>query len=83
MSLQLCPTLCDPVDCSPPDSFVQGILQIRIPAWVPSSRESSRPRDRAASPALAGGGFFSTSTTWEAHFYLFNTKNILYWDIVN
>ena len=80
MSLQLCPTLCDPVDCSPPDSFVQGILQIRIPEWVPSSRESSRPRDQAA---LAGGGFFSTSTTSEAHFYLFNTKNILYRDIVN
>ena len=26
-SLQLCPTLCDPVDCSPTDSFIQGIFQ--------------------------------------------------------
>ena len=29
-SLPLCPTLCDPVDNSPPGSFVQGILQARI-----------------------------------------------------
>ena len=29
-SLQLCLTLCDPMDCSPPGSSVQGILQTRI-----------------------------------------------------
>ena len=29
-SLQLCPTLCDPIDCSPPGSFVHGIYQARI-----------------------------------------------------
>ena len=33
-SLQLCPTLCDPMDCSPPGSSVLGILQARIPEWV-------------------------------------------------
>ena len=40
---QLCPTLCDPVDCSPPGSSVHGILQVRILEWVarPSSRGSS------------------------------------------
>ena len=32
-SLQLCPTLCDPIDGSPPDSFVSGILQARILEW--------------------------------------------------
>ena len=31
---QLCPTLCDPMDCSPPGSFVHGILQARIPEWI-------------------------------------------------
>ena len=38
-----CPTLCDPVDCSPPGSSVHGILQARILEWVvmPSSRGSS------------------------------------------
>ena len=29
-SLQSCPTLCDPIDCSPPGSPVPGILQARM-----------------------------------------------------
>ena len=33
-SLQLCPTLCDPIDGSPPDSPVPGILQARTLEWV-------------------------------------------------
>ena len=39
--------LCDPVDCSPPDSSVHGILQARRLEWVAvsSCRGSSRPRD--------------------------------------
>ena len=32
--LQSCPTLCDPMDCSPPGSPVQGILQARILEWI-------------------------------------------------
>ena len=32
--LQSCPTLCDPIDGSPPGSSVPGILQARIPEWV-------------------------------------------------
>ena len=45
--LQSCPTLCDPVDCSPPGSSVHGILQARKLEWVAmlSSRGSSQPRD--------------------------------------
>ena len=31
---QSCPTLCDSMDCSPPDSSVHGILQVRILEWV-------------------------------------------------
>ena len=39
--------LCDPMDCSPPGSSVNGILQARILQWVgiSFSRGSSRPRD--------------------------------------
>ena len=39
---QLCLTLCDPMDCSPPGSPVHGILQARILEWVtiPFSRGS-------------------------------------------
>ena len=33
-SLQSCPTLCDPIDDSPPGSPVPGILQARILEWV-------------------------------------------------
>ena len=46
--LQLCLTLCDPMDCSLLVSSVYGILQARILEWVamPFSRESSQPRDQ-------------------------------------
>ena len=45
--LHLQPTLCDPMNCSPPGSSVHGILQARILESVAkaSSRESSWPRD--------------------------------------
>ena len=47
-SLQPWPTLCDPMDCSPPGSTVCGILQPRMLEWVAlsSSRGSSHPRDQ-------------------------------------
>ena len=32
--LQSCPTLCDPIDGSPPDCSVPGILQARTLEWV-------------------------------------------------
>ena len=31
---QSCPTLCGPMDCSPPGSSIHGILQVGIPEWV-------------------------------------------------
>ena len=36
-SLQSCPTLCDPMDGSPPGSLIHGILQARTLEWVASS----------------------------------------------
>ena len=47
-SLQLCSTLCNPTDCSPPGSSVHGILQARTLEWVamPSFRGSSPPSDQ-------------------------------------
>ena len=43
---QLCPTLCDPMDCCLPGSSVHGIVQARILEWVAVSfsRGSSPPR---------------------------------------
>ena len=45
---QLCPTLCDPMDCSPPCSSVQGISQVRKLKWVAISysRRPSQPKDQ-------------------------------------
>ena len=45
---QLCLTLCDPMDCSPPGSSVRGVLQARVLEWVAMSfsRGSSQPRDQ-------------------------------------
>ena len=53
---QLCPTLSDPVDCSPPGSSVCGILQARVPEWVAISfsRGSSWPRDQTLVSHFAG-----------------------------
>ena len=54
---QLCLTLRNPMDCSPPGSSVHGILQTRILEWVaiPFSRGSSHPKDRNWVPCIAGG----------------------------
>jgi len=40
-SLQSCPTLCDPIDGSPPGSVVPGVLQARILEWVAISFSSA------------------------------------------
>ena len=57
---QLCPTLCDPMDSSPPGSSVHGILQARILVWlaIPFSRGYSQPRDRTWVSCI-GGRFFT------------------------
>ena len=39
--LQSCPTLCDPIDSSPPGSSVHGILQARTLEWVAISSSSA------------------------------------------
>ena len=62
-----CPTLCDPMDCSPPGSSVHGILQARRLKWVgiPFSRGSSWPRDQTRVSCIAGR-FFTIWVTREA-----------------
>ena len=61
---QLCPTLCNPTDCSPPGSPVHGILQARILEWgvISFSRDSSWLREWTASPASSALAcrFFTT-----------------------
>ena len=58
-SLQLCLSLCNPMDHSLPGSSIYGILQARILEWVAifSSRGSSRPRNRMRVSCVAGRFF--------------------------
>ena len=70
---QLCLTLCDPMNCSQPGSSVHGIpqagtLEWTAMEWIPPPGNFPNPGIEPISlisPALAGG-FFTTSTTWEA-----------------
>ena len=64
---QSCPTLCNPMDSSPPGSPVHGIPQTRILEWVslPFSRASSWHRDRTWVFCI-GGRFFTIWATREA-----------------
>ena len=61
---QSCPTLCNPMDCSPPGSSVHWIHQTRIleRAAKPSCRGPSQPRDRTcfSSGFCIAGRFFAT-----------------------
>ena len=59
---QLCLTLWDPMDCSPPGSSVHGILQARKTKWVAISfsKGTSRPRDQTWVSCIAGWFF----TVW-------------------
>ena len=43
--LQSCPTLCNPIDGSPPGSSVPGILQTRILEWVAISFSTQTTRE--------------------------------------
>ena len=56
-----CPTLCNPMDCSPPVSSVHGISQVRLLEWVAISfsRQSSQPRDQTHVSCILNG--FSTT----------------------
>ena len=72
---QLCPTLCDLMDCSLLGSFIHGIFQARIleEVAVSYSRDLSNPGiepESLVSPALAGG-FFIIAPPGKPRFLLF------------
>ena len=64
LSLQPCPILCNPINCSPPGSSVYGTIPARILKWLPfpPSGDLPDPGIKPLSPAaLALEGGFSTS----------------------
>ena len=54
--IQLCPMVCNLMDCSPPGFSVNGILQARTLEWIatPFSKGSSQPRDQTQVPHTTG-----------------------------
>ena len=83
---QSCPTLCDPMDCSPPGSSGHGILQARIQEWVaiPFSNPGMEPK----SPTLQADSLLSerellnstkNSPLWyEMHFFVPFTRLLFF-----
>ena len=74
---QLCPTLCKPMDYSPPGSSVHGIFQARILEWVAifSFKGSSWTRDW---PLISCISYIAGSVHWairEAHKCLYSLLN--------
>ena len=63
---QLCPTLCDPMDCSLSGSSVHGIFQARVLEWITISfsRGSSWPRNQTPVSCITGRRF----TIWAKAF---------------
>ena len=66
---QLCPTLWDPMDCSPPGYSVHGIFQTRTLEWVAISysRGSSQPRNRTyiSCVSCSASRFFTVELSYQ------------------
>ena len=64
---QLCPTLCDTVDCSPPSSSVHEFLQARVLECIDISfsRGSFQPRNWSGVSCIAGRFFTIWVTSWK------------------
>ena len=70
-------TLCDPMDCRPPDSSVHGILQAKTLDWIAmrSSRESSQARDWTQVSDIAGR-FFTNWAIREALYIIIQFSSV-------
>ena len=79
-SLQLCPALCNHMDCSPPGSSVHRILLARIVEWVamPSSRGYSQPTDwtQVFCIFLIAGEFFTTEPLGKPNDFSFRSVQV-------
>ena len=73
---QLCPTLCNPTDCSPPGFSANGIFQARILQWIAISFPGDLPDPgiKPAPPALAGR-FFTIVPSGKSLTKLSSTEN--------
>ena len=78
-SLQPCPILCNPTDCSPWSCPVHGILQARILESLPCPPSGYFPNPRIKSAylksAALAGWFFTISTIWKAMYHIWHINN--------
>ena len=79
---QSCPTLCNPVDCSPPRFSVHEIFQARVLEWVAISfsRRSSWPRDRTQ---VSYRWLINTWKDAQHHSFLEKCKSKPQWGIIS
>ena len=75
---RLCPSLCNPMDCSPAGSSVRGISQAWVPEWVAIlfSRGCSLPRNRTHVCCISylGRRFFMTALPGKSSTFFTKTK---------
>ena len=74
---QSCPTLCNPMDCSPPGSSVHDISEARILEWVAISfsRGSSWTMDQTQLSCIAGRFFTAWAKNAINNWYVMNELN--------
>ena len=72
-SLQSCPTLCDPIDGSPPGSSVHGILQARVLEWDAIAFSDPAPNWNPTNDVLTGKLRNHESPPWGEKQALLNT----------
>ena len=86
---QSCPTLYNPMDCSPPSFSVHGMLQVRIMEWIVIlfSRRTTQPRDWTLVPCIRGRFFtiWATGKSCSSHIYTPNIhlKSLVYTETRN
>ena len=77
---QLCPSVCDPIDSSPPVSFVHETLQARVLDWVavPFSRGSSQPSNQTQVSHIAGRFLivWATREAWKDQEIISNSSGL-------
>ena len=72
-SLQSCPTLCDPIDSSPPGSSVPGILQTRTLEWIAISFSTWTMSGSQKAHQYIQDYNDNPNTGWDSHQFLWKT----------
>ena len=74
---QSCPTLCDPVDCRLPGSFVHGIFQARVLEWVAISKGLSNTDTKPEPVTIPLGPWSTISIQMFSHLHTGTKKCLL------